>query len=82
VLGAFHDQPEQSRIKWVLWICPEEPLISVTAAYDQVCRLELDQLILHRVERQETQATQLSAMQFLPRICKQQSQHFGPNQRK
>ena len=59
----------------------EEPLIAVTAADDETCALELRQLILNRVHREETQTCQLAPIQFLAVISKQQPQHFCPNDR-
>jgi hypothetical protein len=58
-----------------------EPVISVAAAKDQIGRLELCQFILDRSQRQETESRQLTRVEFLPAIRKQQPQHFGPHRR-
>jgi hypothetical protein len=79
--AALNHQPPQSFIKEMFWVRAEEPPVPLTAADEQMSTLELRQFILNCVYREEAQPCQLTPMQFLAGIRKQQPQHFCPNDR-
>ena len=68
---ALDHRLSQRRIERVLWVRPIEPVISVAAAQDELCSLKLRQFVLHRLKREEASTRQLSHIQFLPWIGKQ-----------
>ena len=57
-----------------------ETLISVASAHHQLGRFQFAELILNRMERDETQARQLAHVKLLPRVGKQQTKNFRANQ--
>ena len=69
---AFHHEPAQGAVERVFRVGPIEPVISVAAAQDELGSLKLRQFVLHRLQREEAQTGQLSHIQFLPRIGKQE----------
>lgn len=72
----------QRRIQWVLRIRSIEPLVTVAPAGNKVRRLELGDFILDRSQCEKTAPRQLARIQLVVAFCKQQSQHFGPHDRK
>ena len=58
----------------MVWIRAVEPMVPVAAARDQVGRLKLRQFVLHRLKGEKAQPRQLTHVELLPRIGKQELQ--------
>jgi hypothetical protein len=80
--GAFANDFSQAAVQWMFPIRPIESVIAIAPADNQICAFQLGQLILHRAQRQEAQARQLTRIQLLSGVGEEQSQHFRPHNRK
>jgi hypothetical protein len=80
--GAFAHDLRHGGVQWMLRIGAIEPLITITAAHDQIRRFQLRQLILNRSECEKTQSRQLPRIQLLAWVCEQKPQHLRAHHRK
>ena len=70
---AFANDPLQFPVERMVGIRAVKPLVAITAADDQLRRLELGDLVLHRAQSQKAQAGQLARVKLLAAIGKEQS---------
>src|SRR5712691_1360820 len=69
---ALDHHPSQGGIERMFRVGPIEAVISVAPAQDELRSLQLRQFVLHRLQGEEAQAGQLSDIQFLSWVGKQE----------
>lgn len=79
---ALDHHLSQRGIERMFRVRPIEPVIAVAAAQDEFCSLKLCEFVLHRLKREEAQTRQLSHIQFLPWIGKQELKDLRSHHRK
>jgi hypothetical protein len=77
---TFDHHLSQRGIEGVFRVRAIEPVISVAAAQDELGRMKLRQFVLDRLKRKEAQTRQLSHIQFLPWIGKQEAKNLRSHQ--
>jgi hypothetical protein len=79
--GTFAHDRLQFPEERVFGVGAVEALVAITAADDQLRRLELGDFVLHRAQSQKAQAGQLARVKLLAGIGKEQSQYLCAHQR-
>lgn len=78
---AFANDRLQFPVERMVGIRAVEALVAVTAADDQIRRLQLCDFVLNGAQGKKTQACQLARIKLLPGIGKEQSQYLRPYNR-
>ena len=74
--ASDHDIPQRG-IEWMFRIGAVETLIAIAAAHDEIGGFKLGQLILHSLQREKTETSQLPHVQLLSWIGEQEPENLG-----